>query len=385
MARGNPPAQKPRLVLGVNYKERKNNPPPGLEWRQPAAINTKGRPTLGSIADFYDITWQDLVMMNFRTLKPREINWYLHAFVGCENHNGTWYQFSGTDKPGYILVPERPPSSMKADPARVRVVRGGQVKRNMKLWVHVVERRAHGVLEPVRGKWLYVFSGDGRNFGRANQVTPPLVITNGSRELPRPGNPDDYRPWSALELTFQGTFEIAHGPDRLDYEVYITADKAPSQDLVKDLTGVGFDAKQDIRCELGGKWYVISDQRTLGKALSEPRFQRTHHALRNHQRVPIDLMKDGASRRYYFFLSPVQLGPEALKYAMANPQRLTPLLKPGYNGQQWDPDDPSADKSPKLEGPQPGDFKDNQHTLGVIDPYAWAEDIAQNDMSDKVT
>lgn len=389
MSKENPPSKKPRLELGVNYQERKDDPPPGLVWRRPFEIKTKDAPNLGNIADVYGITWQDLVLMNFRTLNPLEINWYLRNRFGCKNHNGTYYLFSRDDNPGYLLVPEKPPSAFKGAPTQISVVRDGTAKRNTQLWFHVIERKAHGPSVEVTGKWLYVFSGEGLDFGRkqatiGSRSRAIAIRREGAREIPRPGEPDDYISGSAFTLDFQGGYPLENGPDRLDHEIYITGDKPPSQSLFINLTGRSYDPKNEMRCKMGGHWYVLSDQKVLAKAKSAPRHTRTTHAFRNQTHIPINLIEKGKARRYYFLLSPIQLGPKAIEHAMKNPEGLTPLLKPDFNGQQWDPENPSQDKFPNLVGPEPRDYKSKLQTLAVIDPYAWAEDIAQNDMADKI-
>ncbi|BBO83329.1 hypothetical protein DSCO28_38950 [Desulfosarcina ovata subsp. sediminis] len=389
MSNGELPAKKPKLELGVNYKERKDNPPPGLVWRRPFDIVTKEAPSLGNIADVYGITWQDLALINFGTINPVEINWYLHNRFGCTKHNGTNYIFSRGDTPGYLLVPEKPPSAFKGMPTQISVVRGGTVKKNTQLWFHIVERKAHGPSSEVSGKWLYVFSGGGLDFGRKQTVAGSgggAITIRGpiSREIPPPGDPEDYFPQSAFSLDFQGLYPLSNGPDRLDYEIYITGDTPPSQSLFKTFTGRGFDPKEELRCKMGGYWYVLSDQKILSKATSAPRHTRTNHALRNQTHIPLNLIEKGKARRYYFLLSSIQLGPKAIEHAMNNPDGLTPLLKPHYNREQWDPENPSKNKVSDFVGPEPSDYKSKLQTIAVIDPYAWAEDVVQNDMADKV-
>jgi len=72
---GLPAEQKPTLVLGVRYAERKNDPPPGLVWRKAGAgpSHPEGE-TLGSIADEYGVRWIDLALYNWNTVNPLEIN-----------------------------------------------------------------------------------------------------------------------------------------------------------------------------------------------------------------------------------------------------------------------------------------------------------------------
>src|SRR5262252_6967350 len=105
---GLPPENKPTLLLGVRYSERKDNPPPGLVWRK-----AKADETLGTIADEYEVRWIDLALYNWNTTVPLEVNWYLHHYLGCTQNNGKTYSFTGqeqlTGKPpqkgGWLLVP----------------------------------------------------------------------------------------------------------------------------------------------------------------------------------------------------------------------------------------------------------------------------------------
>ena len=51
-------------------------------------------------------TW-DLIDFNFKTKDPREVNWYLHHYVGCDlptNDKLNW-RFSSSAKPGIIFLP----------------------------------------------------------------------------------------------------------------------------------------------------------------------------------------------------------------------------------------------------------------------------------------
>lgn len=75
--------KEPRLKLGIRYEERKNNPPPGLVWRK-----VKDKETLGSIAKEYFIRVTDLMLYNWHTVNPLEVNWYLNHFMGGRQNDG---------------------------------------------------------------------------------------------------------------------------------------------------------------------------------------------------------------------------------------------------------------------------------------------------------
>ena len=366
-----PYEKKPRLVLGVRYAERGSDPPPGLTWRK-----VKNNETLGSIADEYGIRWLDLALYNFHTVKPEEINWYLRHFVGCRRNNGKWYIFSLTDKPGMLLVPDLPNAVKKGPAKSADAVRSGTVTQDTKLQVYVVERLADGSMKEVSGKWLYVFSGGPNlDFG---YLLPPVLIKTSREGAASP----DKEPGSAFTLDYPGAFPITEKPEKLEYEIYVTGETPVSNDLVKAVSGQ--DVVGTPHYKVGGNWHFLSDQQILKRSMSEDRAKRTSHALRNAKVVTIDLAPKGQPRRYYFLLSPVQLGPKALQYALDHPQGLTPLLKPDTGTTQWDPQSASGPSLKQSLGPKPQDVRSGTLWLPVIDPYAWAENIAEKGYADSV-
>jgi len=361
-----PKETKPLLVLGIGYKEHKNSPPPGLKW-----VKLKKGDTFGTIADTYGVRPLDLFLYNWHTVKPFEINWYLNHYVGCRANNGKTYIFDGGENPGMLLVPDVPPSVAKGPATVVDAVRDGKATSDSKLQVYVSEWIANGTAATVSGKWVYVFSGTGGvDFGNKLDLGPPVLSNH--EGLPR--NPAD-EPFSAFTLDFPGVFSIAEKADKLEYEIYVTSEKDPTPDL---LTAVGVKEKASPGFKPGKNWYFLSDPTILKKATSDSRDSRTTHAFRGEASnglVTIDLSKD---RRYYFLLSPVQLGPVAIKTAMDNPDGLTPLLKPGLQTQLWDPDNPDGPSIKTYLGPTAADIKKGRIGLRVIDPYAWAENLAED-------
>lgn len=355
-----PKRTEPTLVLGIRYNERRHNPPPGLVWRP-----VKEGETLASVAAEYGIRPVDLALYNWHTVKRDEINWYLYHFVGCRGHEGKWYKFSGINRSGknwhrgYILVPDYPPSIKKGASRTIDATRNGKATFNNQLQVYVVEWLASGETKEVSGKWLYVFSGQKSvDFGYIPPVQPQKTDAS-------PGG----QPGSAFTLDFPGVFHLKEKPDKLEYEILVTSEQAPSTELL--VTAAGKSDNTKPRYEYGNKWYALSDPTILQKATSESRENRTSHALRGQKPITIDIEPNGQPKRYYFLLSPVQLGPEAIKFAMNNPSGLVPLLKSDVDPDNWDPADPDN------EGPTPADVKHNPITLRVIDPYSWAENISE--------
>jgi hypothetical protein len=51
----------------------------------------------------------DIIIFNFETTKPREINWCLNEYVGCETDtpDGKNFRFSSADVPGYVYIPPK--------------------------------------------------------------------------------------------------------------------------------------------------------------------------------------------------------------------------------------------------------------------------------------
>ncbi len=65
--------------------------------------------TLESVAQKYGVPVKTLLLHNFGTLDPMEINWYLHYQVGCHlpTHDQKNWRFSRSASPGVIYIPDR--------------------------------------------------------------------------------------------------------------------------------------------------------------------------------------------------------------------------------------------------------------------------------------
>jgi hypothetical protein len=57
----------------------------------------------------YSMTAKEIMLHNFGTSNPAEINWYLREYVGCNltTHDRQNWRFSSTAAPGFIYIPEK--------------------------------------------------------------------------------------------------------------------------------------------------------------------------------------------------------------------------------------------------------------------------------------
>ena len=60
-----------------------------------------------TLAQRYGVPASSIILANFKTLVPAEVNWYLHHYVGCNRptHDGRNWMFSASAKPGIIQIP----------------------------------------------------------------------------------------------------------------------------------------------------------------------------------------------------------------------------------------------------------------------------------------
>jgi len=93
-----PLENKPLKVVPKNYV------PPGAK-----RYKVRDGETWETIARDHGLDPSDLVLFNFGTRDSREINWYLHNYVGCRlpTHDGHNWRFSSHANPGIIYIPQR--------------------------------------------------------------------------------------------------------------------------------------------------------------------------------------------------------------------------------------------------------------------------------------
>jgi len=98
---------KPLKIVPKNYV------PPGAR-----PYKVKDGDTWETVARAHGINPSDLVVFNFGTKDSREINWYLHHYVGCTlpTHDGHNWRFSSHANPGIIYVPQHPRATLVMPP-----------------------------------------------------------------------------------------------------------------------------------------------------------------------------------------------------------------------------------------------------------------------------
>lgn len=125
-----------------------SGPRPGS--RQPPHRVQYGE-TLETIARTYRVPLEQLLIHNFGTTEPEEINWYLHYYVGCNlgTHDHLNWRFSDMDRfsrapdAGLIYIPER---VIEMDPITINVG-GARPKVNLNL--------LHRDFFLASGKWAF--------------------------------------------------------------------------------------------------------------------------------------------------------------------------------------------------------------------------------------
>src|SRR5689334_4525415 len=93
-----PIEKRPKHPLAPNYV-----PPGGIAYR------VKTNDDLQSVARAHGISGDDLVIYNFQTVSPAEINWYLRHTVGCvrSTHDQKNWLFTSDARPGIIYLPPK--------------------------------------------------------------------------------------------------------------------------------------------------------------------------------------------------------------------------------------------------------------------------------------
>lgn len=67
----------------------------------------------------------DIIEYNFRTRDPREVNWYLEYYIGCQSAapDGNNYRFDSADSPGFLYIPPAGWTSSEALALRREAIR----------------------------------------------------------------------------------------------------------------------------------------------------------------------------------------------------------------------------------------------------------------------
>lgn len=104
----------------------------GQESLVSIARNLSGKKTDDKNFPKYKInmTWQDITMLNFGTIRPTEINWYLENFNGCGRkitYDGKNYMFDQKDDRPWLWIP-----AIKALPSiEIKILNESEVKINL--------------------------------------------------------------------------------------------------------------------------------------------------------------------------------------------------------------------------------------------------------------
>lgn len=122
----------------------------------------------GNLASrYYRESPLDIILFNFETTNPREINWFLSTYVGCrtETPDGKNFRFSSTDIPGLIYIP---PKTWKpgGPPAKPSVPGENATAR---AWV--LDTLSH----PALYKAQFVYSGRSINIGTYLGVANAII------------------------------------------------------------------------------------------------------------------------------------------------------------------------------------------------------------------
>src|ERR1700733_13798084 len=99
-----------KRVLPLKTEKRPVNPvPKAVPHGTRVEYKVKDDDTFESVAQDYGMPVKQLILHNFRTMDPGEINWYLREYVGCDlpTHDRQNWRFSNTASPGKIYIPQQ--------------------------------------------------------------------------------------------------------------------------------------------------------------------------------------------------------------------------------------------------------------------------------------
>ena len=107
-----------KRVLPLNTEKRPHKPVLNQPRHGSRTYRVQNDDTLESVAQQFGVSYKQLVMHNFGTTDPGEINWYLREYVGCDlpTHDRKNWRFSDTAEPGIIYIPHE---VIRLDPIEV--------------------------------------------------------------------------------------------------------------------------------------------------------------------------------------------------------------------------------------------------------------------------
>jgi hypothetical protein len=146
----------PSLLPGneTPSKRLKDWPPPNSIPRPVGGLSgPPGTPddTWESVARQYGFDVQQLIRFNFKTNNPKEVNWYLRTYVGCNTPSPSrWnWTFKGA-KPGIIYIPG----------SRVDFDQGSEIEGEVGVKDFVWKLPSFELADPTWAKWLLVILHD---------------------------------------------------------------------------------------------------------------------------------------------------------------------------------------------------------------------------------
>jgi hypothetical protein len=144
------------------FERRPINPVP-RDYRPPKCISHKVRDgeSWETLATRFFTSCPDMIYANFKTNDPAQVNWYLHHYVGCNQHtrDGKQWMFSSSANPGVIYIPttvtivglqllsESPEDDISGLPLaeKLKIV----VEKAIELSPHELEKQLLSLVQPV--------------------------------------------------------------------------------------------------------------------------------------------------------------------------------------------------------------------------------------------
>jgi hypothetical protein len=210
----------------------------------------------------------------------------------------------------------------------------------------------------LRDKYVYVFSSigseygiDSKTHGWDTRINPTWCYQHMAKELPEATNPKPSQ---------------APNPEKLEYEVYVDGEGVLWSVRVEDPKAPRHERPHPKWQWLPDKWRPSTPGEIRdADALLQKAGQVGLSAL------PLPLVTpEGQPKRYYFFLSPFQLGPRALQAAMS---------EVGTDGLSLMYDEKTAKDEGKLVGYKREDFSGAPPlaTVSLVDPYETGQRLSE--------